>query len=380
MRLQQQHWAPRTGWSLAPGASAIDADLVLVFGSPAALRDASWREEVTRAYPGATLTGCSTAGEILDTRVLDDGVTCTAIDLERSYIRVHATEVGSATDSAAAGRELARQLTAGDLRHVLVLSDGLHVNGSALVSGLTGGLPDGVTVTGGLSADGDRFEETLVLLDERLAPRLVVAVGFYGADLVIGCGSLGGWDPFGPERLITHSRDNVLFELDGRSALSLYQMYLGEHAAGLPATALFFPLSIRASTLERPVVRTVLAVDPQDGSMTFAGDVPQGAYAQLMRANFDRLIDGAAGAARTSHAPLTATDAQLALLISCVGRKLVLAQRIEEEVEAVRDVLGPAPILAGFYSYGELGAADGTVGCDLHNQTMTLTTIRENIV
>jgi hypothetical protein len=202
-------------------------------------------------------------------------------------------------------------------------------------------------------------------------------VGLYGSRLKVGFGSLGGWDSFGPDRLITKSKANVLYELDGQSALGLYKQYLGEHAKGLPATGLLFPLSIRTQSGETAVVRTILSVDEAEQSMTFAGEIPEGAYARLMKANFDRLIDGATGAARTSEQALGPGSAELALLISCVGRKLVLKQRVEEEVEAVRDVLGEGTTLAGFYSYGEISPFAPGARCELHNQTMTITALSE---
>jgi hypothetical protein len=193
----------------------------------------------------------------------------------------------------------------------------------------------------------------------------------------VGFGSLGGWDPFGPERLVTRSKGNILYEMDGRSALDLYKTYLGEHAQGLPATGLLFPLCLRTSERPTPFVRTILGIDEEERSMTFAGDVPEGAYARLMKANFDRLIDGATGAARTSMEALGSSSPDLAILISCVGRKLVLKQRVEEEVEGVREVLGERPALTGFYSYGEISPFGPRTHCELHNQTMTITTFSE---
>src|SRR6185369_14956603 len=263
------------------------------------------------------------------------------------------------------------------LTHVLVLTDGLKVNGSEFVAGLMKHLPEGITMTGGLAGDGARFGETLVFRDDVPATNSVAAIGLYGSRLKVGFGSMGGWDSFGPDRLITRSKANVLYELDGQSALGLYKQYLGEHAQGLPATGLLFPLSIRTQTGETPVVRTILSVDEAAQSMTFAGDVPEGAYARLMKANFDRLIDGAAGAARTSYQAIGSGNAELAILISCVGRKLVLKQRVEEEVEAVRDVLGASVALAGFYSYGEISPFTPGAKCELHNQTMTITALSE---
>jgi hypothetical protein len=217
----------------------------------------------------------------------------------------------------------------------------------------------------------------VVFLDSLPAVGRVAAIGFYGSRLKVGYGSLGGWDPFGPERLITRSSGNILYELDGQPALPLYKKYLGEHAAGLPATGLLFPLSVRTTHEQGEVVRTILAIDEAQQSMTFAGDMPKGAYARLMKANFDRLIDGAHGAAKTSYESIGSSSADLAILISCVGRKLVLKQRTEEEIEAVRQVLGDRTVLAGFYSYGEICPSAPNANCALHNQTMTITTFSE---
>ena len=272
---------------------------------------------------------------------------------------------------------LAKRLEGPDLRHILVFSDGLNVNGTQLTAGLRDSLPAGVTVTGGLAGDGDRFKQTTVYNGGDAASHQIVAMGFYGDRLRVGFGSLGGWDSFGPLRRVTRSEGNVLHELDGQPALALYKHYLGEHASALPSSALLFPLALHSEGTDGSVVRTILSVDEANGSMTFAGDIPRDAQVRLMKANFDRLIDGAAGAAQAGLEKLDNFAPQLAVLISCVGRKLVLKQRVEEEVEGVRDVLGAGPVLTGFYSYGEI-CPHGPVGkCELHNQTMTVTTFCE---
>jgi hypothetical protein len=258
-----------------------------------------------------------------------------------------------------------------------VISDGIKVNGSELVRGLVKHLPPEVAVTGGLAGDGERFEQTLVFLDSVPEGRKIAALGFYGTRLKVGYGSVGGWDPFGPERLITRSKGNVLYELDRQSALELYKKYLGEYAADLPASGLLFPLSLRTKEGEAGLVRTILSIDEEEQSMTFAGDVPEGTYARFMKANFERLIDGAIGAAQTSRKVIGSLSPDLAILISCVGRKLVLKQRIEEEVEGVRDILGAHTVLTGFYSYGEIAPFLSSGKCELHNQTMTITAFSE---
>lgn len=372
-----RHDASR-GWSVS-GFPPLDSEqtLVLVFGARRYLEHPGPIRDLRRAYPVSCMAGCSSSGEIFGTRLHDDSLSVAVFRFRRTRLRHATAPVRSPDDSFHAGDAIARQLEGPGLRGVLVLSDGLRVNGSELVRGMIAVLPADVSITGGLAGDGDRFERTWVLRDGVPAEGFVSAVGLYGDAVRIGHGSKGGWDVFGPERVVTRSRGNVLYELDGRPALPLYKEYLGERASGLPATGLLFPLAVRREGRRgESVVRTILAVDEATQSMTFAGDVPEGSIAQLMRANFDRLIEGAGESAKLTRQDEVGDAPVLAVAVSCVGRRLVLGERAEEELERTLDVLPAGSRQVGFYSYGELSPfAGGT--CDLHNQTMTLTTIRE---
>jgi len=381
VRIDQRVWAGSSWRPLEgrPETNALaDADLVLAFGDRRLLESTSALAELARAYPRALLAGCSTAGEICGDTVVEAGLVGTAIRFEGTEVDGSLVEMGDGPEaSREAGEALGRALARPGLVHVLVFAEGLRVNGSALVRGLASTLPTGVTVSGGLSADGERFGATRLVWGAGTQPDAVLGIGLSGSRLRLGIGSLGGWDPFGPERLVTRAKENELFELDGRSALELYRRYLGDHADGLPAAGLLFPLAVRSGHEETPVVRTILGVDEDRQSLIFAGEIPEGALARLMKANFDRLIDGATDAAIGCRRALAGGEAELALLISCVGRKMVLRQRVEEEVESVREVLGPRPAFAGFYSYGEISPAVPGGACALHNQTMTITTLLE---
>ena len=395
MKSGQSVWRREQGWIPKLEMEQDSADLVLIFGASRALADERALPELRSRYPRALFVGCSTAGEIQDIYVRDDTIVATAVSFESTKLRGHKVVIASAGDSRQAGQALAEALLGEDLVNILVLSDGLNVNGSEVVAGITAHLPEHVTVTGGLAGDGEGIGSTSVLhaepseasegsldagswLDQSLGEHKIVGVGFYGDRLQVACGSLAGWDPFGPERRITRSKGNVLYELDGQSALALYKKFLGEKAAELPTSGLLFPLSLRSPDGSTAgIVRTVLAVDEESQSMTFAGDLEEGWYAQLMKANFERLIDGAMGAARTCIEDAKDQDPDFALLVSCVGRKLVLKQRVEEEVEAVREVLGDKVVLSGFYSLGEISPFSTSGQCELHNQTMTITTFSE---
>lgn len=377
MIIEQQWWKKDAGWQLQGSANLQGkASLVLAFGSRHALQAPQRYEELKKKYPQAHILTASTSGEIHGTHVVDDTIVATAIQFERTEVLISSVMIDHMSNSHKMGQLLSKKFDHPNLKHLLVISDGTRVNGSKLVKGLQTHIPRQVPITGGLAGDADRFETSLVGINEPPTAGQIVAIGLYSQHLKVGHGSVGGWDPFGPQRTVTRSEHNKLYELDGQSALHLYKQYLGDQAAGLPGTALLFPLSIQVEN-EPPVVRTILGVNEQENSMTFAGDIPQNAKAQLMKANFDRLIDGAMQAAEFSLEPLEAQKPELVLCISCVGRKLVLGPRVEDEVEGVRDVLGQEAVIAGFYSYGEISPLRSADTCALHNQTMTITTWRE---
>ena len=374
MRVAQSVHEAEKGWSTPIGGGS--PSFVLVFGAREALVGSSALAELRAAWPGVPLLGASTSGEIAGETVRDGTVVATAVTLEHGTARRVSRALPSAADSVETGRALGAALAGPELRHVLVFSEGLRVNGSDLARGLHEAVGS-VPVTGGLAGDGAAFGETCVVVDGEARGGEVVALGLYGARLVTGHGSLGGWDPFGPDRVVTRSAGNVLYELDGESALALYRRYLGPHAERLPASGLLFPLMVLDPSRASGLVRTILGIDEAAGSLIFAGDVPEGSYARLMRANLDRLIDGATGAASATRSLMGETPASLALLVSCVGRKLVLGVRTDEELEGVREVVGPACTLAGFYSYGEISPLTPGARCELHNQTMTISTFAE---
>jgi len=378
MKTAQYKFTENTGWNFINGEEKLEnANLVLVFGATSNIKNSANFTQLKNKFSNAIFIGSSTSGEILGINVFDDTIIATAIQFEKTKIVYESIEIASAEESYKAGESLMNLFPKEELKHVFVLSDGLNVNGSELVKGLRTNLPEGISVTGGLAGDGADFKETFIVTENAESQsKIVAALGFYGNSINIGYGSLGGWDSFGIERLVTKSKNNVLFELDGKPALDLYKSFLGEeYAKDLPASGLLFPLNLRVKQDDTPVVRTILAVNEEAQSLTFAGDIPEGSYVRLMKANFDRLIDGAVGAANSTI--LNNSNPELAILISCVGRKLVLKQLIEEEVEGVSEVLGKNTTLCGFYSYGEISPFSKDAKCELHNQTMTITTFKE---
>ena len=353
-----------------------EAGLVLCFGNRHCLADPQVYTTARKEFPKAAIASCSTAGEIFHEQVLDGTVVAAALQFDHTSLVACRVNVSAFDNTYTAAIALARQLPEKDLQYVLVLSDGSKVNGSDLTKGLASQLDKKVLITGGLAGDGAAFENTLVGLNAPPGEGEIVAIGFYGDRLTVTHGSQGGWDIFGLEKTVTNASGNILMELENQNALDLYKKYLGPESANLPGSALLFPLSVKLPGSKKPVVRTILSINEADRSMTFAGDIPEGSKVRFMKANFERLKAAASEAA--NHTLRQEQPPGFSLLISCVGRKLVLQEQTHEEVKAVAESFAKQTPMAGFYSYGELSPFNDGGKCQLHNQTMTITSFYES--
>jgi len=376
MKTKQHHFLNNAWKDYPSDVNAEKCQLVLTFGASSCIVKPDVYEHLKALYPNADIVFASTSGEIINDSVYDDSAVATAIAFEKTNVCCVKTNIKHHDNSFETGNYLMEQLLKDDLNSVFVISDGTSINGSELVDGFNY-CKKSIPVSGGLAGDAARFEKTFTGINEVPSQGNVIAIGFYGKDIVIGHGSLGGWDEFGHERAITKSDKNVLYEIDHKNALDLYKEYLGDYVNELPGSALLFPLSIRHNHSDKNLVRTILSINEEEKSMVFAGNLPEGSKVRLMKANFDKLIEASSTAATDSFKGIKNQQPDLAILISCVGRKLILQERTDEEVEAAKEILGDHTAITGFYSYGEISPFNSNVQCELHNQTMTITTFTE---
>lgn len=372
MKISQIRWSEKAGWEKTPGV-LVNADMVLVFADNAFFQTVACYTQLHEMFPEAHIIGCSSAGNVLGVEISDGDIVATAIKLEHSKVLLTSVDIEPGQHAREMGMHLMAKLGDPELRHVIIFSDGLLVNNNELTKGLN---QAGVSVTGGLASDGERFGKTWVMADAPAKTAHIAALGFYG-DVTIKSGCFAGCEELCAERIITKSKGNVLYEIEGRPALGLYKQCLGEQANNLPASGLRFPLSIQATKADKPVIRALLAVDEVAQSLIFAGDMPQGHLCKLMHANLDNTFDSAKLAAESAQ-PTNREAAGLCLLVSCLGRRLVMGKMAEDELDIVQEQLGAETYITGFYSYGELAPLSNVMHCQLHNQTITLTTIYEN--
>lgn len=364
-------------WVYVGENQKLKAPLVLVFGNRYMLEDSSIYTEIKALFPDGHIVFGSACAEISSSTVNEDSITITAMEFERSTFDIKTSNVlDTDLDSFKTGKELIEKFSAEGLRYVLVVSEGSFINGSQLTRGMSMSGMDNLLITGGLCGDDTRFEKTIASYNENPKAGEIVAIGFYGESLEISFSIYGGWTPFGPERTVTKSKDNILYELDNKPALDLYKTYLGDKAKDLPGAALLYPLNVKSVDEEQSIVRSILNINEEENAVVLAGDIQIGSKVQLMMTNVDNIANASERAAKQAL-EFRVNTPEIAFLVSCIGRKLVLDQRVEEEIDEVIEVLGTETTVSGFYSYGEIAPFHGETACQLHNQTMTITLISE---
>lgn len=379
MKTVQLKKTATTDWEYLSDQISLKKPLVFVFGNRYMLESETILEEVRSLFSDGEFVFGSTSGDITSQYVDDESVTITAIEFEKSQFIIKTANVlasDAEIDSYKTGKNLIEQFPSKGLKHVFIVSEGSFINGSQLTLGMNASTEENVLITGALCGDAARFEKTVASYNELPKSGEIVAIGLYGETLDVSFSINGGWTPFGPERIVTKSKANVLYELDNKPALDLYKKYLGEKSKELPAAALLYPLKVKSTNEKQSIVRTILNINEAENSMILAGDILENSRVQLMMTNVDNIVDASEQAAM--HALETRnTKPELAILVSCIGRKLVLDQRVEEEIEEVIEVVGQHTTICGLYSYGEIAPFSGEKMCQLHNQTMTITLISE---
>ena len=364
-------------WEYLSPKQVLNNPLVLVFGNRYLLEDTTIYKEIKSIFQNGHIVFGSTSGDITEHYVDDEGISITAIEFEKSQFLIKTSNVLNADlDSFKTGNDLVKQFPTEGLKFIYVISEGSFINGSQLTKGMNAATNNNILITGGLCGDEARFEKTLSSYNENPKQGEIVAIGFYGETLDVTFSIYGGWTPFGPERTVTKSEGNMLFELDNQPALDLYKKYLGDKSKELPGAALLYPLNVTSEDENQSIVRSILNINENENAMILAGDIPENSKVQLMMTNVDNIANASERAARQALQSRK-NKPQLALLVSCIGRKLVLDQRVEEEIEEVVAVVGSETTISGFYSYGEIAPFHGQNNCQLHNQTMTITLISE---
>ncbi len=331
---------------------------------------------ITEAVGTPKLAGCTTDGEISTGGFSTGSVVLGGVVSDTITFEVASTSsIGAGSENA--GRRLAQQLPRA-AAHVQIFSDGLTGNGCAILRGMESVFGPQVPISGGAAGDARAMKQTWQFIGSRVLTDSVTAIAFSG-NVQVGTGVRSGWFPAGVPKTVTRAAGNVVYEMEGEPALAVYRRYLGPLADKLPAVGIQFPFGIVdevGSLGESPILRAPMAINETDGSVTFAGEIPQGSTIGLTTGgSATSLLDASADAARRAMDALGGVSPSMIFFYSCMARKILLGTRTGEETERISNVVGRHVPIIGFYTYGEYCPNVSGNECKLHNETATVTVV-----
>ncbi|MBI3333062.1 MAG: FIST C-terminal domain-containing protein [Candidatus Omnitrophica bacterium] len=357
-------------------------DLVLLFAS-VRFDQESLLKGVTSMTGRAPLVGCSTAGEITSHGPSRRSVVIMAIASDSLRI---ATGLGRGISHKPreAGRQAAAEASRARLPNphaFLMFPDGISGNVAEAIRGVQDVLGLSFPIVGGSAADDFGFNWTSQYFEGRAYTDSVAGVLLTGP-IALGIGARHGWQPLGKPRRVTRARANVVEELDGTSAVNLYETYFETAAASMKAESLagvsiLYPLGMPIPGEEEYLLRNVLRVDP-GGSLIYAGEIPEGSEVRLMMGSKAKAMEAARRAAEQAMVGIAPRPAQFGLVFSSCSRYRLFGREAGRELELIRQALGPAVPLIGFYDYGEqapLTAAGFRGRSHFHNETVVVVAV-----
>jgi len=335
--------------------------LAMVFGS-SRFDQARLLQGVRSILGEVPLAGESTAGEIVSDGPLNYSV---VVWLIASEALLCSLGVAEAADRAPreAGQQAAHSAIRGfqgPRKGFVLFGDGLMTRYADILRGIQEVLGTSTLIVGGMAGDDLRFAQTYQYANERVLSRAIVGV-LLGGPIALGVGCEHGFAPISKPRRITRARANILYELDRQPATSVYEEYLGSEVVermrhtGFTRQHLAYPLGIQCEPSDPRLLRNVVSFG-EDGSLLCSGEIPEGAWLQLMIGSHTLALEAARRAAQEAIQPLNRVAGVL-VFDSIARRKLLGPRHAAMEIAQIRQVIGPSTPLVGCYTYGEHGPA-----------------------
>ena len=365
------------------------ADLLVVFSS-VSLSPEQVIRGVREASNNTPVIGCTDAGSITNEGPAQNAVGVMAIssDQLKFYTGLGENIKGGARE---AGQAVAKEIKekAGDsLKAFLMFPDVLVGNGADVVRGVLDELGEHFPVLGGAAGDDFLFEKTYEYKDDKVASGAVAGLGIAG-NFSMGAGVRHGWMPIGSPMTVTKSEGSVVYELDNKPALSIYEDYFGKRAEELKKEplarmAITYPLGIKLPELDEYLIRDPITVD-EKGAITCAAEIPEGSEIRLMIGSKEKAIEAAQEAAKKLMKDFEeqGTKPKFVLMFNCIAREKLFAQAANDEIQAIMNIIGEDVPLLGFYTYGEQAPIGGEVrnpekiNSRFYNETVVIFAIGE---
>ncbi|MDE1921532.1 MAG: FIST C-terminal domain-containing protein [Candidatus Omnitrophica bacterium] len=337
-------------------------DLVVVFASPEYVVP-ELQPTITRTLKPKHLAGSSAGGIILSNGVANRGIALIGINSTDMSFGVSAIGNVDKRDMYLTGFDLAYRAAQDlyELHHrkgFLIFSQGIDKNFTQFIRGVKESLGKSFPALGAISSDHFEYTKLSQFFQDQVLNNAAVGL-MLGGSLELGVGCAHGFKPLGKPRTATKVDGPIIHTIDEKPAVEIYRHYLGPEAetlAHMPlnSCAALYPLGIRLAEPRQYLLRQPIDI-LQDGSIVCHEGIPQGAQVHLMMSNIDSCLDSAVEAAKRAKISIGEKQAQLIFVFESLARHKVLGRNAFREIQAIRDIIGPATPIIGMCSYGEIG-------------------------
>ena len=315
--------------------------------------------------PHAKILGSTTDGEIIDKDVTENATVLSFSTFERTTIKTYYSPYDGSSEHLAGS--LYKQFdNPQEIKLMITFVDGLNTNGEKFIKTFEE-YDENLLIAGGLAGDNAIFSETLVFNENGCYDNGAVAAIFFGDELIVNTTNSFGWKRIGKKLKVTKSKENIVYSIDGISAVDIYKKYLGQEISDdLPATGIEFPLIIHRNNIE--IARAVIGIQKDIGALVFAGNISEGDVVQFGYGDIDTIKS----LINTTKRTLLSKPVESVFIYSCMARKRLMGKTVLAEIVPLSKI---APT-SGFFTYGELFTKENKH--ELLNQTMTILTLSEN--
>jgi len=323
------------------------------------------------------MIGCSSSGEICNDGLDEKSISVLLMDLEKDCYTIQVIDNAS-SNTFEVGKNAGKKGNQFCKKAAYMTFFGMGVSAEALIDGINNQAGRKTKIIGGMAGDDFKMIQTYTFSSEGIYNDAAVFIIFDESKVEIQGKALCGWESIGTINTITHAEDNIIYTINDKPALDVFENYFGSVdenreavlEVGASTGVAQYPLQIIRN--ESKVLRAALQVNEENGSLMMAGPVKTGDQFKFSVAPGFEIIEETIEGFKDFQKKHTSTDAMI--LVSCKARHMSLGPLVEEEIKGIQNIWNKP--LIGFFSYGEVGLSDNG-DCFFYNETCSLFLIKE---
>jgi len=340
--------------------------------------------EIKKAYPDVQLVGCSSYGEISSLLgASEDSAALLLIASDQLEIQGGLTQNIASEETKStvvqAFDKLSKQI-AKKPAFCCVFADGLHGNVTEVIEGIKQSYGKFFPIAGGNACDDWMYETVYQFYNQNVATEAASYL-LFSEPIKSSMAVFHGREPFPSlkKSFVTHSKGNVVYTIDHMTAIEFYRSQIGVQLENyIQGKTIPHALMISTKDPNKYLIRNPFRVNAEEGSLAFAGDIPENAVVSVSKLSSpEATLKAAEICVDKALSEFPGQKIGLALVFSCALRREILGSDTSKEIDIIRNKLPQGTPIFGFYTYGEIGKYDNQDESHYQNETIVIALLGE---